>query len=28
VLHVEAGGGLAWQALGNNPFAVFGGLAG
>jgi len=28
VLHVEPGGGLAWQALGNNPFAVFGGLAG
>jgi len=28
VLHVEPGGGVAWQALGNNPFAVFGGLAG
>jgi hypothetical protein len=28
VLHVEPGGGLAWQAIGNNPFAVFGGLAG
>lgn len=28
ILHVEPGGGLAWQALGNNPFAVFGGLAG
>ena len=28
VLHVEPGGGVAWQALGNNPFAIFGGLAG
>jgi hypothetical protein len=28
VIHVEPGGGIAWQALARNPFAVFGGLGG
>lgn len=27
-VHVEPGGGVAWQAMPANPFAVFGGLAG
>ena len=27
-VHVEPGGGVVWQALPPNPFAVFGGLAG
>jgi hypothetical protein len=27
-VHVEPGGGVAWQLLPANPFAVFGGLAG
>jgi hypothetical protein len=28
VVHVEPGSGVAWQLLPQNPFAVFGGLAG
>jgi hypothetical protein len=27
-IHVEPGGGLAWEAAPNKPFAIFGGLAG
>jgi hypothetical protein len=27
-VHVEPGGGLAWQVVPSNPFAIFGGLAG
>jgi hypothetical protein len=27
-IHVEPGGGLAWQVAPSNPFAIFGGLAG
>jgi hypothetical protein len=27
-IHVEPGGGVAWQLMPSNPFAVFGGLAG
>jgi hypothetical protein len=27
-VHVEPGSGVAWQLLPNNPFAIFGGLAG
>jgi hypothetical protein len=27
-IHVEPGGGLAWQVVPSNPFAIFGGLAG
>jgi len=27
-IHVEPGGGTAWEAVPSNPFAVFGGLAG
>ena len=27
-VHVEPGGGIAWQAAPSNPFAIFGGLAG
>jgi hypothetical protein len=28
VIHVEPGGGQVWEAMPENPFAVFGGLAG
>jgi hypothetical protein len=27
-IHVEPGGGVAWQVVPSNPFAIFGGLAG
>jgi hypothetical protein len=27
-VHVEPGAGLVWQLMPNNPFAIFGGLAG
>jgi hypothetical protein len=27
-VHVEPGGGVAWEVAPNNPFAIFGGLAG